>query len=179
MKLRVFGGYLMLKPTLAALTILLLPVVLIGCGDDAEPTSPSTSEESDTTATVPAELLGEWDLESATINGINIPLDYLLSWSDDVETARLTIGKHNTYLYQELSELGEIIWSAEGVFSVSGSTFAMATDIEMLEEGSWAVADGVLTLTGATEAGYALVVTAVRTVHQASPTLAVRAAEVK
>ena len=152
----------MLRSIIIVLTTLLLTVALVGCGNDDEVTAPVGNDQPDSTVGVPSELQGEWYLQSATINGITVPLNRLLAWSSEVERARLTIGVHNTCLYQELSALGEVLFSAEGAFTIEDSVFAMDADLPLLATGVWNVSDGVLTLTASTEAGYRLKVTAIR-----------------
>ena len=86
-----------------------------GCGkDDDNPAAPENN--------VPAELIGTWLYESATLNGAPFSLGLLLGWDPGTVAARFTVGENGSFVYEELDADSAVVWTEWGTFTVSGNT---------------------------------------------------------
>lgn len=103
----------------------MLLLTLIGaCGKDKNSTSP------DNNSNVPAELLGTWNYQSATINGVPISLALILQWEVGTVAARFTVYEDGSLTNEELNDNGEVVWTEHGTITVSGdsATIALTSD---------------------------------------------------
>ena len=86
-----------------------------GCGkDDNNPAAP--------TGDVPAELLGTWYYQSASINGVQVPLGFILGWDQGTVSARFTVGSDESFIYEELNADAAVVWTESGTFTVDGNS---------------------------------------------------------
>jgi hypothetical protein len=148
---------------------LILPLVVIcllllsaGCGkDDDNPAGPQNN--------VPAELVGGWLWESATLGGVPWSLALLLQWQPGTEAARFTVGSDGSLVSEELDADSAVVWTEWGTITVNGNTATLTiteNDDGPLPDpkifsGTWAVDGNTLTLTTIYQ-GAAVVLTAVR-----------------
>jgi len=149
------------KVILVLATICLL-LILVGCGkDDNNPAGPQNN--------VPAELVGGWLYDSATLNGGPFSLALLLGWDPGTEAARFMVGADESFIYEELDADSAVVWTESGTFTVDGNT-ATITVTENddgpvnppdILSGTWAVSGDTLTLS-TTYLGATVVLTAVR-----------------
>jgi hypothetical protein len=94
--------------------VILLIALCAGCGkDDDNPAGPQNN--------VPAELLGTWYYQSATINGVQVPLGFVLGWDQGTVSARFTVGADESFVYEELNAADSVVWTESGTFTVDGN----------------------------------------------------------
>ncbi|UCE66465.1 MAG: hypothetical protein JSU85_00190 [Candidatus Zixiibacteriota bacterium] len=144
------------------LVFICMLLLTAGCGkDDDNPAAPENN--------VPAELVGMWLYESATLNGVPFGLGLLLGWEPGTVAARFTVGSDRSFLYEELDADSAVVWTEWGTFTVDGNT-ATITRTENdagpmnppeIMSGTWTLSGDTLVLTTSYE-GLTVVLTAVR-----------------
>jgi len=139
--------------------LLLLP---LGCGkNDNNPAGPQNN--------IPAELVGGWLCQSATVGGVPWSLGLILGWEPGTVAARFTVGEDGSLVYEELDADSAVVWTEWGTFAVDGNTATLTiteNDDGPLPEpevltGTWAVAGDTLTMTTVYQ-GATVVLTAIR-----------------
>lgn len=143
----------------AVISLLIIP---IGCGkDDNNPAGPQHN--------IPAELVGGWLYDSATVGGVPWSLGLILGWEPGTVAARFTVGEDGSLVYEELDADSTVVWTEWGTFAVDGNTATLTiteNDDGPLPEpqvltGSWVLNGDTLTLTTIYQ-GATVVLTAVR-----------------
>jgi len=127
--------------------VIFLFLLSAGCGkDDDNPAGPQN--------TVPAELVGTWLYDSATLNGVPFGLGLLLGWEPGTEAARFTVGSDRSFVYEELDADSAVVWTEWGTFTVSGNNATISVtenddgpvDPPEIMSGTWTVNGDTLTL---------------------------------
>ena len=155
------------KKMFARISFVIMGLVFVaalgGCGDkDSGVNDSPDDDKQDSLGVVPPELAAAWTFQGASINSQIVPLHQLFSWEAGTAACRITINRDGSYVYQELAADSSVQWAEAGTFSVSGDNYTMTTGHPLLESGTWAVNDDRLTLTATTQAGYALLIEAIK-----------------
>jgi len=90
-----------------------LIAVLFQGGDPPPPCEPAGDP-------IPPDLVGNWDLVSAELNGSPIPIDYLLEWDPGTVAAQYTFTADGAYVYEELDASEDPTWREDGQFGIAG-----------------------------------------------------------
>jgi len=141
--------------------VILSFILAAGCGKDDNPAEPQNN--------VPAELVGGWLWESATVGGVPWSLALLFQWQPGTEAARFMVGSDGSLVYEELDADSVVVWTEWGTFTVDGNTATLTiteNDDGPLPEpqvitGSWVLNGDTLTLTTIYQ-GATVVLTAVK-----------------
>lgn len=133
--------------------VLVLAVVLSSCGKDDEPTGPVAGAP-------PAELVGTWSMQSATLNGQPVDLGTVLNWAANTVSAEFTVQQSGVYTYQELDGQGFPTFLAAGTITVNGASFTISvTSVNgtpvpaQRQSGTWELVQGELRLTTEQDVG--------------------------
>lgn len=143
------------------LSMIILSLLLIGCEDkESIPTLPEPL--------IPSELVGFWLYQSATINGVEIHLGFILQWHEGAESAQFSVGDDGFFVYEELNADSEVIWVENGtmtvddhnaIITVTSDTDGPVNPPDILS-GTWHLEGDILALTttyeGATVVMYAI-----------------------
>ena len=115
----------------------------------------------------PAEMLGSWDFDSATVDGTPTPLADALDWHPQAVSADIQIMTNGAYAYQEVNGSGGQLWSESGFIFVDGDELDM--NVQHNTDGpasemtrmAWTIDAGVFTLEFV-ESGETVVLTLLR-----------------
>lgn len=136
--------------TARASIILILALFLLPMGckkDDDSPTSPGV--------TIPADIVGTWTLQSATLNGEALPLSVLFDWTEGTVSATIKVESSGACTYTEYDAQSQALFTSGGAAVVTGSnvtiTFTTANGQPLqppkVLAGVWTVVGDTLTLT--------------------------------
>ena len=81
--------------------------------DDGDPMGPGTGPP-------PAEMVGTWAYQSASIGGAPVSLATALTWVPDTASARLHIQSNSAYVYEEVNATGGQLWFESGFVFIDG-----------------------------------------------------------
>ncbi|MDL1894610.1 hypothetical protein FBQ87_17230 [Sphingobacteriales bacterium CHB3] len=135
------------KISVLALSVAIL-LAIGGCKKDSSPAST-------TTGGVPAQLVGVWTAQSATVNGTPTALATVLQWEPTTASARVTMTANGTYTYDELDAASAVVYSQGGTLAVSGNNITMTATSEngtpinpptLFLGGTWSINGNLLTL---------------------------------
>ncbi len=138
----------MSKALLIALALMLGSLMFLGCSedDDGGPTGNGDGHP-------PAEMIGSWIFQSATVNGAAANLPDVMEWHVGSVQARLHIQENSAYVYDEVLVGGGQNWWESGFVYVEGGEI----DINVQQDGdgpvneteyaTYTLAEGVFTLT--------------------------------
>ncbi len=130
---------------LAVLAALLLP--LAGCSDDDDnPTGPGTPTE------LPAELVGDWAISAATVNGTVVSLAEFLEWNATVTGDMLSLANDGSYTEREFAADRSVVETYTGTVTVDGDHMTVTENTgkaagEVVFDGTWSLLNNRLTLT--------------------------------
>ena len=143
-----------MKQNSVLLLFVLSLISFVGCKKDS--TNPATTQN---------QLVGNWNPQSATVNGTATPVAQALNWVNGAVAARLTINSNGTFSYSELDGANAVLYSNSGTYAINGNSIALTYTAEngqplnppVTDTITWAVAGNQLTTTG-TQGGNTIVV---------------------
>jgi len=108
----------------------------------------------------PADLVGVWKMQSATVNDQPGDLAEVLDWAAGTVSSEFTVETSGLYTYRELNGQGLPTFLAAGTITVSGSSFTIAVSSingtpipAQRQNGTWELVGGELRLTTEQEVG--------------------------
>jgi hypothetical protein len=111
----------------------------------------------------PAELVGGWKMQSATVNDQPGDLAQVLDWAANTVSSEFTVETSGLYTYRELDGQGLPTFLAAGTITVSGNSFTIAVSSingtpipTQRQDGTWEFVGGELRLTTEQEVGGAM-----------------------
>lgn len=139
------------------LTLMLMfsALILISCKkDEANPAAGATNQ-----------LVGNWNPQSATVNGAASTPAIALQWVNGTVAARLVVNANASFTYSEMDAANAVLYSESGTFTTNGNsltlTFTSANgqpvNPPVVRTRTWAIAGNQLTIT-ATEGGNTVVI---------------------
>ncbi len=128
--------------------LILVILVTAGCKKDENPTSPPGGA-------IPAEFVGTWIPQSATVNGAPTPVATALEFVQGATTARYVFSASGIFTYSELNGTGTVLYTNAGTFSVTGQAFAVSVTTEngqpvsppVAINGTWAISGNQFVMT--------------------------------
>lgn len=137
-----------------------------GCKKDSAP----ANNTGGTGGPPPAQLVGVWIAQSATVNGAATALGIVLQWEAGVVSAQVSLTANGSYTYNELDANNQVVYTQSGTVSVAGTSITMTATSEngnpvnpptLFLGGSWSVTGNQLTVS-TTVSGAAIVITFVK-----------------
>ena len=74
----------------------------------------------------PAELVGTWSMQSATVDGQQADLSVVLDWTATTVSSEFTVQGSGVYAYRELDGQGNPTFMGAGTISISGTAFTIS-----------------------------------------------------
>ncbi len=130
---------------IASVFVVLLFLIAV-CGKE-EATSP-------TPRIFPEELVGTWDYQSVTIDGIDAVLRLILDWQEETVRATLSISSDGSFVNSEYSADDSVMWFEDGNLAVNSNNFTITfynnsngvISPPEIQSGTWEVSGNQLTL---------------------------------
>jgi hypothetical protein len=124
--------------------IAVVPLGMAGCSKDkiTAPGPPSS------TGGVPSILIGTWKFQSATVEGIQVPLKTIFGWPSSTTGARIRIGADSSLVYEEQNAEDAVVSADTAKFSIVADRFLVTPGTLPSDSGSWSVTGSELDLSG-------------------------------
>ena len=130
--------------------ILIGCALLMGCG-----ASSGMDADGDEDGHPPAEMVGDWNFQSATVNSVSTPLADALDWEPATTHAKLHVQANGGYQYEELNSAGAQVWAEGGWIFVDPEGGTIVIHSQYDSDGAntdevtveYTLAGGTLTLT--------------------------------
>jgi len=94
-------------------------LLLAACKKDDNPAGPIEGAP-------PAELVGTWSMQSATVDGQQADLSLVLDWTATTVSSEFTVQTSGLYSYRELNGQGNPTFVGAGTITVSGNAFTIS-----------------------------------------------------
>lgn len=140
------------KSLFSYLVLLLCSIALMGCPESDSVSNPDGNGNEDE-GKPPAEMLGVWKFQSASVNGNPVALSDLMDWVPMAVRAEIQILENGAYVYQEVNSQGGQLWFESGFVYVEGGEI----DVNVQQDGdgarmetvffTYTLSNGIFTLT--------------------------------
>lgn len=108
----------MLRWTVLISTLLLA----FACSDDSNGgNNNNTNSNNNGDGNPPAALVGTWDYQSVTVDGVAADVGTVLDWVPGAVAADLTVQANGAYSYQEVNATGGQLWFEIGFVFIDGN----------------------------------------------------------
>ena len=97
--------------------VLIAGALLVSCASEDD----DSSTDSGASGKPPAEMVGDWIFQSATVDGTPVPLDSIMEWLPQTVQAKLHVQANSAYVFEEVNNIGGQLWFESGFVFIDGA----------------------------------------------------------